>query len=172
VIVKIYQRGGIKRHAIIKEAAKYYAAWLMDGDLVDELTVNIRVCKAGLGSNDMGVCTSPNVWDSEKRSFDIRLRSSLSTYYMLKTLAHEMVHVKQFATNQLTGWHSATWNNVDFENTPYRIQPWEQEAFELEGTMLKDFWVYLRNKVKRMYSCWTCGNAGHNSRTCRHRKQN
>ena len=171
MIIKIYQRGGPKRHAVLKEAAHYYASWLMGEDLVDELTVNIRICKVYLGSDDMGVCTPTDVWNSEKRSFDIRLRRSLSTYYMLKTLAHEMVHVKQFATNQLTGWHSATWNNVDFENTPYRTQPWEQEAFELEGTMLKAFWTYLSNKAKRIYSCWTCGKAGHNSRTCHHRKQ-
>lgn len=56
----------------------------------------------------------------------------------LSTLAHEMVHVKQFARGELN--ESLTrWKNKNHENTNYWNQPWEKEARRLQHKMVKTF---------------------------------
>lgn len=54
------------------------------------------------------------------------------------TLAHEMVHVKQFARGELN--QSLTqWKTEDHTNTEYWDQPWEVEARELQKKMVLQF---------------------------------
>lgn len=57
----------------------------------------------------------------------------------LSILAHEMVHVKQFATDEmdtgLTRWKS----NKYCENIDYWDQPWEKEARKLQHKMVAEF---------------------------------
>lgn len=57
----------------------------------------------------------------------------------LSILAHEMVHVKQFALNEmdtgLTRWKSNRYcSNIDYWN-----QPWEKEARKLQHKMVAEF---------------------------------
>ena len=57
----------------------------------------------------------------------------------LANLAHEMVHVKQFALEELdsnlTRWKS----NKYCENIEYWDQPWEKEARKMEMKLLENF---------------------------------
>ena len=57
----------------------------------------------------------------------------------ISTLAHEMVHVKQFAKNELdpalTRWKS----NRYCETIDYWDQPWEKEARRLQFKLVEDF---------------------------------
>jgi len=49
-----------------------------------------------------------------------------------------MVHVKQFRTGKLGYSPVLTWEDGTRENdTPYSKQPWEKEAYKLEGKLLK-----------------------------------
>jgi hypothetical protein len=56
----------------------------------------------------------------------------------IATLAHEMIHVKQFAKGELS--HCLTyWKGKEIsEDTEYRKQPWEKEAYA------HDIGLYLR----------------------------
>lgn len=70
-----------------------------------------------------------------KRNFviDVALYSN-----WLATLAHEMVHVKQFARGELN--ESLTrWKNKDCSDTEYWDQPWEVEARELQYDLVIKF---------------------------------
>ena len=57
----------------------------------------------------------------------------------LSTLAHEMVHVRQFARGEmdagLTRWKS----NKYCDNIEYWDQPWEKEARRLQGKLVEEF---------------------------------
>lgn len=56
----------------------------------------------------------------------------------LSTLAHEMVHVKQFARKELTG-NLQHWKGRDHSDTDYWDQPWEKEARRLQHKMVVEF---------------------------------
>ena len=77
-----------------------------------------------------GLCES-----LDKRSFviDVALYGN-----WLATLAHELVHVKQFVRGELN--ESLTrWKNKNYANTDYWDQPWEKEARRLQCKMVEVF---------------------------------
>ncbi len=50
---------------------------------------------------------------------------------MMQTLAHEMVHAKQYLRGELNGY-SLEWKGQECSDNQYKTAPWEQEAYELE----------------------------------------
>jgi hypothetical protein len=56
----------------------------------------------------------------------------------LSTLAHEMVHVKQFARGELDA-QLTRWKTKDHHNTEYWNQPWEKEARRLQHKLTNEF---------------------------------
>ena len=57
----------------------------------------------------------------------------------LSTLAHEMVHVKQFARGEMDFGLSRWKSNNYCENIEYWDQPWEKEARRLQHKMVAEF---------------------------------
>ena len=57
----------------------------------------------------------------------------------LSTLAHEMVHVKQFAKGELNSSLSQWKSNKYCENINYWEQPWEKEARKLQHKLVLNF---------------------------------
>ena len=57
----------------------------------------------------------------------------------LSTLAHEMVHVKQFAKGELDSALTQWKSNKYCENIDYWDQPWEKEARKLQHKMVEVF---------------------------------
>ncbi len=53
------------------------------------------------------------------------------------TLAHEIIHCKQFLKGELRG---SSWNGKDYENIEYERRPWEIEANYYEDKMFKKYW--------------------------------
>jgi len=58
---------------------------------------------------------------------------------MMKTLAHEMVHVKQYFRNELNGY-ATTWKGRNAGGYKYENQPWEREAHRLEAKLFNECW--------------------------------
>lgn len=56
----------------------------------------------------------------------------------LTTLAHEMVHIKQFARGELD-CSLQHWKGRDHSDTEYWDQPWEKEARKLQNKMVLKF---------------------------------
>lgn len=75
------------------------------------------------------------------RSFLITLHKGMDDNDLLKTLAHEMVHVKQYVKGELKerykDGHKQLWMNKDYSDASYDDQPWEIEAHELENEWVK-----------------------------------
>lgn len=55
-----------------------------------------------------------------------------------RPLAHELVHVKQFARKELTE-NLQYWKGNDHSDTDYWDQPWEKEARRLQKKMMIEY---------------------------------
>ena len=66
----------------------------------------------------------------------------------MKTVCHEMVHVKQYARNEMTDsfWKGKMrWRNRFIKkNTSYSKLPWEREAYRKQKTLSKS---YYKSKI-------------------------
>lgn len=128
--MKIYTRGGdklLKQRA--KSVAQFCADKLMTKRLSETLTVTIKFEKL---KDICGDCC----WEDEDyrpKEFLIRIDSRIPTAQKLKTLCHEMVHVKQYARDEMkevyrpakmTRYNGAYYSH----DMDYWDQPWEIEA--------------------------------------------
>lgn len=86
-----------------------------------------------------GYCTHMYTLD-----FEIQIHKDLTFEHMMITLAHEMIHLKQYATKELKskfirGKPVDTWKGVQYRNLKYKEQPWEKEAIMLEECLYQQF---------------------------------
>ena len=135
----------------LEEAARFFAAQLLHPRTVQKLEIDLEIVRT---LDVTGECISE---DDHKnpRYFTIRLkRQPLDE--MIKTLAHEMVHVKQYAKNELgkelalarggkglrivTRWQGEFWTPSKKEDG-YWDAPWEIEAYGRE-VGLHHKWVH------------------------------
>ena len=97
-----------------------------------ELEIVMKTTMSDLGTCDV---THYNDW-YKPRYFTIELRRHRSFKTTITTLAHEMVHLKQFAKGELAlmqdRWHK---QSIDTEEIPYNELPWEVEASALEHVL-------------------------------------
>lgn len=130
-----------RRHELT-EACNLYANLLMDPRMVRNLYIDISVVKK---HDLMGEC----ICDDDSRNprfFTIILREARGDDDIIKTLAHEMVHVKQYAKRELVSgimmaakggfkisckWQGSVWNPKSKE-CKYYDSPWEIEAYGRE----------------------------------------
>lgn len=139
--MEINIRGGEKTlKPILLDATRHYAKELMSKRLTDVLTIDIVLVRDLYKREQVyGDCT----WEDQNhrpREFTIRLDSRKNPIIPLKTLAHEMVHVKQFARNELkdTMAGKQKWLGKTYDKVPYWELPWEIEANGRErGLILK-----------------------------------
>jgi len=127
--------------ARLEEAAHFFAAQLMDPRMVRNLVVDIEI--SNLPDVD-GECIDED-GVRNPRWFTIGLKKQ-DINEMIKTLGHEMVHVKQHAKNELQSgimipargglkitsrWMGQIWKPKAKEHD-YFDSPWEIEAFGRE----------------------------------------
>lgn len=77
---------------------------------------------------------------NKPREFVIELHPWIGAKNILKTLAHEMVHIKQFI-NLETNESLSKWKGkpIDPDSIDYYSHPWEMEAHSLEGALLTKY---------------------------------
>lgn len=79
------------------------------------------------------------------RDYLIELRNGLRGEPLIRTVIHELVHVKQYVTGRLEQEHiddrgpKMYWNTIDMSHVEYDDQPWEQEAEQLENELFERF---------------------------------
>ena len=117
----------------IKTALNFFASKLMSGRLCDALSISlIHDPKMKL---DGMVCWSDKHY--RPRCFEMMLNPNLGKRKQLLALAHEMVHVKQYAKGELAyssklgleKWHGEYIKEDQFS---YYEKPWEIEAYGRE----------------------------------------
>lgn len=123
-------------------ATQFFANLLMHRNMIRNLTIDIE------RERSLDVQGQVINEDDTKRSrwFTISLRGARGDDHLVKTLAHEMVHVKQYAKNELSKelvvskgnrvkmcsvWRGEQWTPRRNEDE-YWDSPWEIEAFGKE----------------------------------------
>lgn len=116
----------------VKDAANFYAECLVPNK---KLRSNITVRIKFLNKIDcMGYVSVADVNASNKpRSFLIEISPFIGAASILQTIAHEMVHMKQYLKEELND-NLSIWKGekVDSDKIDYWEQPWEVEAHGLE----------------------------------------
>lgn len=141
-----------------KRAAEFFADILMDPRMVRNLTIDIEVIK---NLDVQGECVDED-GTRNPRWFTISLKSQ-KPLEMIKTLAHEMVHVKQHAKNELQGgimvatrgglkmtsrWMGEIWKPKRKE-CHYYDSPWEVEAYGKEVGLFNRYVVWMDEQCKQ-----------------------
>ena len=122
----------------VRRAALFYAEELLTEKMLDNISVRIKFNKK---LDAFGYAEVIDYNGSNKpREFEIELHPGIGAYDILKTLAHEMVHIKQYAYNEtnetLTRWKG---QRVDSDDIDYWMQPWEIEAHGIEVGLFTKF---------------------------------
>jgi len=113
-----------------REAIEFFATELFTPQMKRHIELRIR--KRDLGTWHGFVSIEDYNVLNQPRSFVIELHKGDDEKEHLKTLAHELVHVRQYARNELND-EMNTWKGrkVDSDSIPYEEQPWEIEAIKL-----------------------------------------
>ena len=87
--------------------------------------------------------TDDDARNHNHREFEIEVDSGLGRVFLLRTIAHELTHVKQYARKELVDGdcNYQKWNKVLYNEkvVGYKNLPWEAEARLLEK-QLYEMW--------------------------------
>ena len=137
--------------AEIKFATAFFANYIMGERLAKNL--DFEIVFEDQGKMAEGHC-HPVDAERRPRMFEIGINPNLSRKKMLRCLAHEMVHVKQYARGELFNhlitakWQGKTYKLTNsFED--YLNWPWEIEAYGRDRALYLFYQVMLKSeKVK------------------------
>lgn len=124
----------------VRRAVDFFMSQLLTPRVASNTSVTISV-KKDIGAD--GYCSIHDDEDDvySPKSFQIDVQSSKDFKEFLSTIAHEMVHMRQFRTRELKYRE----NHTNFRgrayklSTPYTKQPWETEAYKLEKVLVNKF---------------------------------
>ena len=114
-----------KRQQTIERALWFAKSYLLPRHKINEIEI-----ESVKGLDIYGDC-----YDTDDRSFLIRVNKDLSEEDLLTTIFHEFVHIKQHIKREFGGDIFELSNQeVAYEDRPYEI-----EAFRLEQEMLEEY---------------------------------
>ena len=112
---------------LLDSAVSFACSYLkLDTDVVIEFET--------LQKHQCGFCD----YDEEYAEAIVTVAKRLSQKEIIRTVFHELVHVKQYETGRLK--HNKIWKGKLVESDDYENFPWEIEAFDLEEKMMKIFY--------------------------------
>lgn len=141
-----------KNDKITKKEVKYMLHFFGNVLLGKRLSKNIfiQVDFTSLGPALWGL-SSPIDDERYSRDFSILVDPKLSRIKQIATLAHEMVHIMQFAKGQFKLLHGDNyrWMGKKVTIKEYKDMPWEIEARKSESYLSHFYKEHLKlNKVK------------------------
>jgi hypothetical protein len=148
--MRLQIEGGTKIHQKhCRQFARFFSNRFFSKDLSKQITVKLKLIrKSNIGYNEE--CAHVEWVDNNRQPRKFLIYISVpprpSLKYIISTLAHEMVHVKQFVKNELVDLPSTDYNVSVFKNKKYNLnrvsyydQPWEIEAFGRERGLTKEY---------------------------------
>ena len=129
----------------MSEAVKFFGKSVLTPRLFAYCYVEIRIKKM---LDVSGYCEIIPEGKRNPTSFILELKTA-DKLEMLSTLAHEMVHVKQYRRGELRHtrndnlmrWWKET---IDIREVDYYELPWEKEAYTKEVELMEDYKNFLR----------------------------
>lgn len=134
--------------AEVKFATAFFANYLMGEKLAKNLTITLRFEAQGDMAEGHCVPLDPG---NKFRTFEIGINPNMKRMKFLQCLAHEMVHVKQYAKGELsTAFSTAMYNgkiyplSSSFED--YLNWPWEIEAYGRDRSLVLFYRILLKQE--------------------------
>lgn len=129
---------------VIREAAHFYADTLLSKRITDNINLRINIIqdyykKTGF-MGDAAPIDDENYY--RPRNFEINIEKTKRLKSIVFSLAHEMIHVKQFAKGELKDHkrsNKVIFHKVKFDDDNYWESPWEIEAYGKECGLWQRF---------------------------------
>lgn len=140
--------GGTRQQKkIVAEACGYFVNKLFPKKVLAQLHFDIELIRNLKKKEEV---KADCIWSDERlypRDFEIRIDSSMNMYAIVRALAHEMVHAKQYALGELMDgpsylrvrWMDKWIKSQDEKN--YWDRPWEIEAYGKETGLAESFLI-------------------------------
>jgi len=146
MIVEIegYRSHNINLHQAVREAVSFYSEVLLGKRMANNVDVLVKLTKdLKKKEKAYGFCHITDDSLCRPREFMIELDASMKYSFdqILTWLAHEMVHLKQFVRGELFDYETGRvqWKSRTYGRVHYDDQPWEKEAYRLEGELYEMF---------------------------------
>lgn len=142
---------------VCKKAIEHFCSSLLSENLFKKIHLNLIFVNDPSNRNIFASCT----WEDDNyrpKEFTIEIDHSLKPKEMLTALAHECVHLKQYAKGELidhirqekTRWtgsfHGKKKTYILDDEKYYWEYPWEREARALEMELVHKFLKYKNDK--------------------------
>tara|TARA_B100001971_G_C17777989_1_gene328295 strand:- start:6 stop:485 length:480 start_codon:yes stop_codon:yes gene_type:complete len=133
---------------LVEYATWFYAEKLLGTRLMSGLEININLKRNLLSKSG---CEGTAIWEDEgfrPKEFTIELDSSVKLRNLLITLAHEMVHIKQWAKDEMYEYmkpHMVRFKGekLHLKEVEYWDYPWEIEAYGKQLGLFVRFCEYM-----------------------------
>lgn len=131
--------------SLCKRAVRVFGEYLMGKRLADNVSVILEFDRNLDHSQYYALCESVSA--ETPRAFEISLAPGMKKREMLVAIAHEMVHVKQYARHELGDARGSKirWKGEIFgDETDYWLCPWERECIGYEHGL-----YFMFNKMEK-----------------------
>lgn len=135
----------------IFQLVEFYGSELMVKDHREKLKVIVSFDDSEFPTKNprthMAFCTTFYTKNVKKPTeFMIELNRRLTRLGIIKALAHEMVHVRQYSTGQLFAGKETIYNGVSYnvDELDYFDWPWEIEAFGYEVILVHKYRLFCK----------------------------
>ena len=99
-------------------------------------TLEIEVDIKNIEGSAIGYCDMQDT----NREFVLEIQKGLTLKELVTTVCHEMVHVKQYARNEMDESGKQWKRCYVLEGTEYLDLPWEKEAYRLQDKYAQQVW--------------------------------
>lgn len=138
-MINLFFQGRVKQKAKLEEFACDVVNELLPREFKREIDIFVNFTK---NIDAQGYC---HVEDTDE--IHIEVHNGYPTPIVASTLAHELVHAKQYIRGELNATMTK-WLKQEIPKGPrggikiaYRQQPWEIEAFEREEELVEMLWT-------------------------------
>ena len=135
----------------LRAAMEFYMETHLGPKLSRNICANVSFVH-GLRRNERrrgDVCWSKYDTEHKPRTFRVRIDADISLRSKLFVIAHEVVHIRQFARGQLKGlgtnrtlWHG---HKIESQSLSYWDYPWEIEARGMELSLYVKWRAHKKN---------------------------
>lgn len=150
--IKVKQRGESRsNHPIFIRAIEFFGRKLVPVKYRDSLQITLIMSKPTRMVEDMGNHCMYDQFDHQ-----LAIDKSLPFHDIIRTIAHEMIHLKQSVLGQLETRQVGKkiewfWKGNSYGTSPYKNLsplehyklPWEKEAYDKEQKLAREFAIEL-----------------------------
>jgi hypothetical protein len=134
-------KGKLSKHQ--RSATQYFADKLISKQMQRNITIRVIFTKyqSMFGETEILDYNSRG----EPREFALIIQKNISNEEILKTIAHELVHVKQYLykelNEQMTLWKNKKVSEEQYAS--YYDRPWEKEAYKVGDKLFEEYYDHI-----------------------------